>query len=57
MQSNWKKIKKSIIRQIAKFFKKYYDEECLIMFEEAITFNRNFVKNNPMKIIYNVNSD
>ncbi len=49
--------KKKHIRQIAKFFKKYYDEECLIMFEEAITFNRNFVKNNPMKIIYNVNSD
>ena len=33
------------------FIKKYYDELCLSIFDEAIKFNRYFVKNNP-KINY-----
>ena len=33
---------------IKELFKKYYNKECLIMFEEAISFNRIFLKNNPM---------
>lgn len=49
--------KESHIIQMRKFFKKYYDKECLIMFEEAVSFNRNFVKRNPKNIIYKYNSD
>ena len=33
---------------IKKIFKKYYDKDCLTMFEEAISFNNIFVKNNPV---------
>jgi len=35
------------IIQIRDYFKKYYDDECLIIFEEAITFNRELVKRIP----------
>ena len=30
------------------FIKKYYDDICLSMFDEAIKFNRYFLKNNPI---------
>ena len=54
----WQYFPKEIhIKQFSNFFKKYYDEECLIMFEEAVIFNRNFVKNNPKNILYKVTSD
>ena len=33
-----------LMRQL---IKKYYDKECLIIFEEAVKFNRKFVMNNP----------
>jgi len=49
--------KETHINQLKHFCKKYYDKKCLIMFEEAISFNRNFVKKNPKKIIYKYNSD
>ena len=53
----WQYFPKEIhINLFNKFIKKYYDNECFI-FEEAITFNKNFVKNNPKKIIYKVNID
>ena len=39
------------------FIKKYYDNECLIMFDEATEFNRRFVKNNPPQLIFNFTSD
>lgn len=45
------------ISQLKNFFKKYYDTICLKMFEETITFNKNFVKQNPKPIIYHYNSD
>ena len=38
--------------QLRDFLKKYYEKdckECLIIFEEAIVFNREFVKRNPKK--------
>ena len=35
------------IKEIRNYFKKYYDDECLIIFEEAITFNRELVKRFP----------
>ena len=54
----WQYFPKEIhIKQLRNYFKKYYDEDCLIMFEEAVTFNRNFVKNNPKFVIYKYNSD
>ena len=28
----------------------YYDNECSIMFEETVRFNREFVKNNPVEV-------
>lgn len=37
--------------------KKFYDNDCLIMFEEAVKFNREFVRKNPIKNLYNYNSD
>ena len=40
--------KEEDIRIIKKLFKKYYDKDCLTMFEEAISFNKIFVKNNPI---------
>ena len=46
--------------QLRKFFKKYYEKdckECLIIFEEAISFNRDFVKRNPKEIFYRYTSD
>ena len=49
--------KETHIIQIRNFFKKYYDEDCLTMFEEASSFNRIFVKNNPAKLLYNFTSD
>ena len=35
------------------FVKKYYDEICLSMYNIAIEFNRNLVKNNPLIKFYN----
>ena len=49
--------KEAHINQIRIFFKKYYDNKCLIMFEETVSFNRNFVKKNPKAVIYKYNSD
>ena len=49
--------KETHINQFINFIKKYYDNECLTIFEESISFNRNFVKKNPMHIIYKYNSD
>ena len=37
------------IEFIRELFKKYYDNECLLIFEEAYSFNKEFVKKNPMK--------
>jgi predicted O-methyltransferase YrrM len=45
------------INLLRKLFNKYYDKDCLIMFEETVSFNRKFVRNNPMKNLYNYNSD
>ena len=40
---------KKDIKMIKELFKKYYDRECLIMFEEAILSNKIFLKKHPMK--------
>ena len=54
----WQYFPKEVhIEQIKKHFRKYYDNDCLIMFEEACSFNRNFVKRNKKGIIYQYNSD
>ena len=41
------------INILRNFFKKYYDEICLSIFEEAIKFNRYFVQNNQIIGFYN----
>ena len=38
------------INIIRKFIKMYYDNDCSIMFEETVRFNREFVKNNPVEV-------
>ena len=54
----WQYFPKEIhIKQMRNFIKKYYDNECLIMFDEATEFNRGFVKNNPAQLIFNFTSD
>ena len=54
----WQYFPKEIhIKQMRNFIKKYYDNECLIMFDEATEFNRRFVKNNPAQLIFNFTSD
>ena len=54
----WQYFPKEIhINQIINFIKKYYDNDCLSIFEDAVSFNRDFVKNNPKKILYKENSD
>ena len=37
---------------IKEYFQKYYDEVCLLMFNETVEFNRKFVKDNPMDVFY-----
>ena len=40
------------IHLIFEFFKKYYDNICLTIFNESINFNRRFVKDNPKEFFY-----
>ena len=49
--------KEEHIELILKLFQKYYDKDCLIMFNETVEFNRKFVKKNPMNNLYKYNSD
>ena len=52
--------KEEHVTQIRNFFKKYYEKdckECLIIFEEAISFNRDFVKKNPKSKTYKFVAD
>ena len=49
--------KEKHIEIIRKLFNKYYDNDCLMIFEESVSFNRNFVKNNPLNNLYKYNSD
>ena len=44
--------KENHIILMRKFIKKYYDTECLMIFNEAVDFNRKFVMNNPKEINY-----
>ena len=47
--------KEKYIQQMYKYFKKYYDNDCLSIFNETVDFNRNFVKKNSIKNLYNYN--
>ena len=49
--------KEKYIINLKKYIKKYYDEECVTMFEEAVNFNRDFVKKHPKNSLYKYNSD
>ncbi len=58
LSGQWQYFPKEIhIKQMRNFIKKYYDDDCLIMFEEATNFNRRFVRNNPAPLIFNFTSD
>ena len=49
--------KQKHIQLIIELFKKYYDNDCLTMFNETVEFNKKFVKNNPKIQVYEYNSD
>ena len=49
--------KEKYINQIRNYFKRYYNDECLIIFEEAVAFNRELVKRSPKTQFYRYNSD
>lgn len=49
--------KEAHMTQIKNFLKKYYDEQCLIMFEQTSSFNKDFVRKYPMNLIYRFTSD
>jgi predicted O-methyltransferase YrrM len=54
----WQYFPKEIhINEIINFFKEYYDNDCLTMFNETIRFNRNFTKQNPKNTLYKENVD
>ena len=55
----WQYFPKEIYIKITRdLFATYYDQKCLKMFDEAVEFNRNFVKNNILANTYfNFNSD
>jgi len=54
----WQYFPKEIhIKLMRKFFKNYYDKRCLKIFEEAISFNRIFVKRNPRYVYYKYTAD
>lgn len=54
----WQYFPKEIhINELRIFFNKYYDNDCLIMFNETIEFNRNFTKKNPKITLYKENID
>ena len=37
------------INLITKLFKKYYNKDCMTIFEETVSFNRDFVKKSPVR--------
>ena len=47
--------KENYIKQMYEYFKKYYDNDCLIIFNETVNFNRKFVKKNSIANLYNYN--
>ena len=54
----WQYFPKEIhIKELLNYFKEYYDNDCLRMFNESIDFNRNFVMKNPKNVIYKENID
>ena len=49
--------KEKHIELFVEHFKKYYDNDCSMIFNETVEFNRKFVKKNPKNQIYIYNSD
>ena len=47
--------KEEYIKEINDYFKKYYDNDCLNIFNDTVNFNRKFVKENPKATLYNFN--
>ena len=40
------------IKLVKKIFKKYYNRDCLIILDETIRFNRDFIRDNPIIKFY-----
>jgi predicted O-methyltransferase YrrM len=49
--------KENYIQEMYEYFKEYYDSDCLNIFNEAVNFNRIFVKDNPKTNLYKYNSN
>ena len=49
--------KEEYIKEMHEYIKKYYDSDCLNIFNEAVNFNRKFVKDNPKTNLYKYNSN
>ena len=47
--------KEEYIKEINDYLKKYYDKDCLNIFNDSVNFNRKFVKENPKTNLYNYN--
>jgi len=47
--------KEKYIKEMYEYFKKYYDSDCLNIFNEAVNFNRKFVMENPKTNLYEYN--
>lgn len=45
------------IKDIIKYFEKYYDKDCQIILKESIEFNRQFLKDNPKEDFYGRKKD
>lgn len=49
--------KEENIKEMYEYFKKYYDKDCLNIFNETVNFNRKFLKKNKIKNLYKYNSN
>ena len=49
--------KEKYIKEMYTYFKKYYDIDCLNIFNESVNFNRRFVKQNPKENLYKDNTN
>jgi len=48
--------KEEYIQGIYEYLKKYYDNDCLTMYNETVKFNRKFLRYNPKHNLYGYNS-
>jgi len=49
--------KEEYIEGIYEYLKRYYDNDCLTIYNETVKFNRKFVKEHPKPNLYSYNSN